>query len=96
MEEEAKYLHSVNNLDDKYSSPQNCKIVEDSSIINSYNNATTSNESAPTLSQLTTSTAILNPASVGCQMEDHSDLTSTTVIKNEDVTYVMNTFPLIN
>lgn len=93
MEDEAKYLHSVNNLDDKYSTSNNCHIVDDPSIIKSYN-ASPNGSKTPTLSQLTTSTAILNPSSVGCQMEDHNEgLTSNAVIKNEDVTahYVLPT-----
>lgn len=89
MDEEAKYLHSVNNLDDKYSTSTNiCHVVDDPSIIKSYNatstNGSTTPTSTPTLSQLTTSTAILNPSSVGCQMEDHNDIPTT--IKHEDVT----------
>lgn len=94
MEDDAKYLHTVSNLDEKYTTPTNCHIVDDPSIIKSYNTTSSSNStptSTPTLSQLTTSTTILNPASVGCHVvDDHND--GSTIIKNEDVHYALPSF----
>jgi hypothetical protein len=97
MEDDGKYLQNISNLDEKYSTPTNCHIVDDPSIIKSYNTTASNNSTrtSPTLSQLTTSTTILNPASVGCHIDrDSCDSIATTVIKNEDVSthYVLPSF----
>ena len=86
MDDESKYLQTLE--DNKFPTPSNCHIVEDSSILKSYavsssNGSTPTSSSTPTLSQLTT---------IGCHMEmEDVGSTGTTIIKNEE-SYVLPPF----
>lgn len=84
MDDESKYLQTLE--DNKFSTPSNCHIVEDSSILKSYapnGSSTPTSSSTPTLSQLTT---------IGCHMEmEDVGSSGTTIIKNEE-SYVLPPF----